>query len=76
MTDAKVVTAASAFFVLLAARLFKAAAAFRARTAAYVTLVAFFLVLWAMVGSTVFCGTRHDFRTEQDAATETGQTVE
>jgi hypothetical protein len=76
VTDAKAVTAALALAVLLAARLLKAAGAFRPRTTAYVTLLALFLVFWAMVGSTVFCGTVHDFRTEQDAAMETGRTAE
>ncbi len=31
------------------------------KTIAYMTLVAFALILFAMVGASVFCGTRHDF---------------
>jgi hypothetical protein len=37
---------------------------------AYVTLLVFFLIVFAIVGTTVFCGTKHDF------VKDLGQTAE
>jgi ABC-type uncharacterized transport system permease subunit len=44
--------------------------ALKGKKVAYATLVVFFLILFAIVGTTVFCGTRHDF------VKDSGQTVE
>jgi ABC-type uncharacterized transport system permease subunit len=42
----------------------------KGKKVAYATLVVFFLIVFAIVGTTVFCGTKHDF------VKDFGQTVE
>ena len=42
----------------------------KGRKVAYATLLVFFLIVFAIVGTTVFCGTKHDF------VKDSGQTVE
>ena len=42
----------------------------KGKTIAYVTLVAFALILFAIVGTSVFCGTGHDFAASNIEAAE------
>ena len=41
------------------------AASWRGKRIARITIVAFFLILFALAGATIFCNTKHDFRQEQ-----------
>ncbi len=70
LTDAKIILVMVVWALLgiiLALRKF---ITLKGRKMAYVTLLVFFLIVFAIVGTTIFCGTKHDF------VKDGGQTVE
>jgi len=61
LTDAKIVLIAAAWALLGTILAGRRMVAFKGKITAYMTTAAFFLILFAIVGVTVFCGTKHDF---------------
>ena len=61
LTDAKIVLTAAAWILLGTILTGRRMVAFKGNMTAYMTTAAFFLILFALVGVTVFCGTKHDF---------------
>lgn len=52
------------------------AASWRGKRIARMTIVAFFLTLFALAGATIFCNTKHDFRGEALTREQTGNFTE
>ncbi|MFB0556004.1 MAG: cytochrome c biogenesis protein CcsA [Phycisphaerae bacterium] len=61
LTDPKIVLIALAWLLLGSILALWRTVKLREKTIAYVTLVAFALILFAVVGTSVFCDTEHDF---------------
>ncbi len=61
LTDPKVVLIVGVWLLLGAILVLWRTVKLKERTIAHVTLVAFALILFAVVGTSVFCGTGHDF---------------
>jgi ABC-type uncharacterized transport system permease subunit len=61
LTDAKIVLITVVWLLLGAIMVLLKTAKLKKKTIAYATLVAFALILFAVVGTSVFCGTGHDF---------------
>ena len=62
LTDPKIVLIAAAWILLAAVLALRRIVALRSKMTAYITVAIFLLTLFALVGTTVFCGTKHDFR--------------
>ena len=60
ITDSKIILVIAAW-VVLAVVLFLRRLFLRGRGVAVITLLACFLIIFSIVGTTVFCGTEHDF---------------
>ncbi len=61
LTDAKIVLIIAAWALLAVILLLQHISGLKDKTIAYITIVVFFLILYAFVGTSVFCGTKHDF---------------
>jgi ABC-type uncharacterized transport system permease subunit len=61
LTDAKIVLIAVVWLLLGTILLLWKTVSLKKKTIAHVTLVAFALILFAVVGTSVFCGSGHDF---------------
>ncbi len=61
LTDAKIVLIIVGWLLLGAILVLRLVAGLGGRAVAYLTMIAFFLILFAIVGVTFFCGTRHVF---------------
>ncbi len=61
LTDAKIVLIIAVWVLLGMILMLRCMVALKGKTIAYMTMVAFFLILFAIVGTTIFCGTTHDF---------------
>lgn len=61
LTDAKIVLIVAAWVLLGTILAGRRLVVFKGNMTAYMTMTAFFLILFALVGVTVFCGTKHDF---------------
>jgi ABC-type uncharacterized transport system permease subunit len=61
LTDAKIVLIAAVWLLLGAILLLWRTIKLKGKTIAHVTIIAFALILFAVVGTSVFCGTGHDF---------------
>ncbi|MBN1806176.1 MAG: cytochrome c biogenesis protein CcsA [Sedimentisphaerales bacterium] len=61
LTDAKIVLIALTWLLLGLILVLRHTAKLRKKVIAYVTLVTFALILFAVVGTSIFCGTGHDF---------------
>ncbi|MHC4456757.1 MAG: cytochrome c biogenesis protein CcsA [Planctomycetota bacterium] len=61
LTDAKIVLTAAAWVLLAMMLAGRYMIAIKGNITAYMTMAVFFLILFALVGVTVFCGTKHDF---------------
>lgn len=61
MTDPKIVLIAIAWVLLLAILCLRKLTAVSDKAIAYITLLLFFLIIFASVGVAVFCGTKHNF---------------
>jgi ABC-type uncharacterized transport system permease subunit len=67
ITDAKIVLITAAWMLLGAILVLRSVAALKGRTIAYMVIVTFVLILFAIIGTTVFCRTKHDFtKTDYD----------
>ena len=70
LTDPKIVLIALAWLLLGLILALWHTVKLREKTIAYVTLVAFALILFAVVGTSVFCGTEHNFGRSEVETTE------
>ena len=70
MIDAKIVLIEVVWALLAAILALRRKAAIKGKMTAHVTIVAFLLILFALVGTTVFCGTKHDFTRDDVKAVE------
>jgi ABC-type uncharacterized transport system permease subunit len=61
LTDAKIVLIAVVWLLLGAILLLWRTVKLKEKTIAHVTIIAFALILFAVMGTSVFCGTGHDF---------------
>jgi len=61
LTDAKIVLIIAVWVLLGMILMLRYTVALKGKTIAYMTMVAFILILFAIVGTTIFCGTTHDF---------------
>ena len=61
LTDAKIVLIAVVWALLASTLVLRRIAALTGKTTAHITIVAFLLVLFAIVGTSVFCETKHEF---------------
>jgi ABC-type uncharacterized transport system permease subunit len=61
LTDPKIVLIAAVWILLAVALVLRHIVALRGKMTAYITVAIFLLTLFALVGTTVFCGTKHDF---------------
>lgn len=59
--DAKIVLITAAWVLLGTILTLRRIVTLKGKTTAYMTIAAFVLILFAIVGTTVFCGTTHDF---------------
>ena len=70
LTDAKIVLITLVWLLLGSILALWRTVKLREKTIAYVTLVTFALILFAIVGTSVFCGTEHDFGRSDVRTTE------
>jgi ABC-type uncharacterized transport system permease subunit len=70
LTDSKIIIIAAAWVLIGVILILKEAISLSAKRVAQMTLVAVFLILFAIVGATIFCGTAHDF--SNDTTTTVG----
>ena len=70
LTDAKIVLITVVWLLLGTIMVLWKTAKLKKKTIAHVTLVAFALILFAVVGTSVFCGTGHDFTASDIEASE------
>ena len=70
LTDAKIVLIAVVWLLLGAILVLWRTVGLREKAIAYVTIVVFALILFAVVGTSIFCGTGHDFRRSDIETTE------
>ena len=61
LTDAKIVLIAVVWALLASTLVLRRIAALTGKTTAHITIVAFLLILFAIVGTSVFCETKHEF---------------
>jgi ABC-type uncharacterized transport system permease subunit len=61
MVDSKIILVTAVWLLLGIILLLRNLAALKSKTIAYITVTAFTLILFAMVGTSVFCRTKHDF---------------
>jgi ABC-type uncharacterized transport system permease subunit len=64
LSDSKIIIVAVAWLIIGAILLLKDFTAIKAKAVAQMTLIAVFMTLFAIVGSTVFCGSAHDFSSD------------
>jgi ABC-type uncharacterized transport system permease subunit len=70
VTDSKIVLIAGVWLLLGLTLLLWRIGKLRERTIAYATIIAFVLILFAAVGTLMFCGTWHDFSSAQGGVTQ------
>ena len=61
LTDSKVVLILASWILLAIVLILRRMVVLKNKMTAYITMVVFFLILFAIIGTAVFCGTRHDF---------------
>lgn len=61
LTDAKIVLIAVVWALLASTLVLRRIAILTGKTTAHITIVAFLLILFAIVGTSVFCETKHEF---------------
>lgn len=61
LIDAKIVLVIASWILLAVILVLHRLVVLKDKTIAYITMVFFFLILFAITGTTVFCGTKHDF---------------
>jgi ABC-type uncharacterized transport system permease subunit len=72
-TDSKIIMCGVVWLLLVVILLLRWLRGMKGRKTAYVTIVAFVLIVFAIVGTTVFCKSRHDFVGENPKQIEWGQ---
>lgn len=70
LTDAKIVLIAVVWLLLGTIMILWKTVKLKKKTIAHVTLVAFALILFAVVGTSVFCGSEHNFAASDVKASE------
>ncbi len=70
LTDAKIVLITAVWVLLGVILALRRMFTVKGKTIVYMTTIAFVLILFALVGTTVFCGTRHNFVKEDVKAVE------
>jgi len=63
LTDPKIVLIVAVWLLLAVILVLRRVFAISGRTTAWLTMAAFFLILFAFIGTAIFCGTKHDFST-------------
>jgi len=61
LTDAKILLIIVSWVLLAVVLVLESLVTLRDKAIAYITMIIFFLVLFAIIGTAVFCGTKHDF---------------
>ena len=61
LIDPKIVLILASWILLAIVLILRRMVVLKNKMTAYITMVVFFLILFAIVGTAVFCGTRHDF---------------
>ncbi len=61
LTDAKIVLIITSWILLAIVLILRRLVLLKDKTVAYITMVVFFLILFAILGTAVFCGTKHEF---------------
>ena len=61
LTDAKIVLIIVSWILLAVVLILHRLVALRGKATAYITMAAFFLILFAIIGTAVLCSTKHDF---------------
>ena len=64
LIDSKVILVGAVWLLLGVVLLWRSLASLKGKTTAYITIAAFALILFAIVGTTIFCKTKHDFNIE------------
>ena len=72
MTDPKLILFAAVWIMIGSILASRHIFNIKSKAIAYITVIAFVLIVFALVGTTVFCGTKHDFK--KDTA-ETAQII-
>ncbi len=70
LTDSKIVLIIAAWLLLGLVLLLWWTVKLKGKTVAYATIVAFALILFAVVGTSVFCNSEHDFSTNRQDNTD------
>jgi ABC-type uncharacterized transport system permease subunit len=73
LTDTKIVVITTAWLLLGALLVLRRVLALKNKTTAHVTIIAFLLILFAIVGTSVCCRTQHDFAQKDTKAVEVGE---
>jgi len=73
MINAKIFLIELVWVLLAAILVLQRIAVMRGRATARMTIVAFLLILFAIVGTSVFCGTKHDFTRNDTKAAQVGK---
>lgn len=71
LTDSKIIIIAAAWILIGMILTFRHTLALKGKSIAQITMLAFFLILFAIIGASVFCGSAHDF-----GSNETPETIE
>jgi len=61
LIDAKIVLIIASWILLAIVLILRRLVVLKDKTIAYITVAAFFLILFAIIGTAVFCSTKHDF---------------
>jgi len=61
LTDAKIVLIIVSWILLAVVLILESLVVLRDKAIAYITMAVFFLILFAIIGTAVFCNTKHDF---------------
>ena len=61
LIDPKIVLIAASWILLAVILMLRRMNVLRDKMTAYITMVVFFLILFAIIGTAIFCGTKHDF---------------
>lgn len=71
LTDSKIIIITVAWILVGMILTFRKALALRGKSIAQMTMLSFFLILFAIIGASIFCGSAHDFGSK-----ETPKTIE
>ena len=61
LTDSKIVLIIASWMLLAIILILRHLVVLKDKAIAYITMLVFFLILFAIVGTAVFCSTKHDF---------------